>query len=49
LITVNQALGVRRLQAGRGLRDYIHGPRDIQGTAGQHASQRRPVDRSITR
>ena len=43
-ITVNQAPGVRRLQAGRGLRNDVHGPRGIQGTAGQHASQRGPVD-----
>lgn len=35
---------MRRLQAGRGLRHDVHGPRGIQGTVGQHASQRGPVD-----
>ena len=43
-ITVDQALGVRRLQAGRSLSDDVHGPRGIQETPGQHASQRGPVD-----
>jgi nitrite reductase/ring-hydroxylating ferredoxin subunit len=41
---VNQALGVRRLQAGRRLSDDVHGPHGIQGAAGQHASQAGPLD-----
>ena len=41
---MNQADGVRRLQPGRGLREDVHGPRGIQRSAGQHASQAGAVD-----
>ena len=43
-VTVNQPRGVRGLQAGRDLRDRIHGRPGAEGTAGQHVRQGRPVD-----
>jgi len=43
-VAVDQPLRVRGLQAGRGLRDDIHGPRGVQRAVGQHGLQGRPVD-----
>jgi hypothetical protein len=43
-VTVNQPRVMGHIQAGRDLDDDVHGSRCVEGTVGQHPSERRPFD-----